>query len=124
MKEIIKEYLNSEEGKDVLKELIFSIQIEENKKYIEEPYLKLINIFKRFDIDINTIEISSNNQLIKDIRYAFTYWARINTSLSLKAIGRMLGRDHSTVIYMNNKVNDFITTKDKKFMNFYKKAIL
>jgi chromosomal replication initiator protein len=43
-------------------------------------------------------------------RHALMKWLRDNTSLSLQSIGTLLGRDHGTVIFACNSIQDRLET--------------
>ena len=55
-------------------------------------------------------------------RQLFFYYARKNTSHSLKKIGIFLGKDHATVLHSIKAVNDLLDIKDPVMCSLIKAA--
>ena len=69
----------------------------------------LKEVSKYYSVSINDIVSSKRSQLIAQARQVGMYLSRELTSNSLPKIGKDFGnRDHTTVIYSINKVNDLI----------------
>lgn len=65
--------------------------------------------------DIKDVESPCRKRDLTIVRQTCMYFLSTKTNLTLKKIGRMFGgRDHSTVIYANQTINDLKDT-DKKF---------
>ena len=56
-------------------------------------------------------------------RQLYCYAARQLTGYSLKAVGKKINRDHTTVIHSVNEVKDFLATADAAFMPVWHKYV-
>jgi chromosomal replication initiation ATPase DnaA len=77
----------------------------------------LINICKVTGIPIDGV--LKKNRLTEFViaRQLYCYYAK-GMGFGLAEIGRIINRDHSTVHYSINKVNELQKVKDKKMMNY------
>lgn len=95
-------------------------------RVFELPYQ--YRIMKRYGIETTEIirvnELISNHNLLfnsrkKELvfkRQIIMWYLRINTSLSLSEIGKMLGgKDHATVLHGYKVVKNYLEYKDKYF---------
>jgi chromosomal replication initiation ATPase DnaA len=77
----------------------------------------LIDICKVTRIPIDGV--LKKNRLTEFViaRQLYCYYAK-GMGFGLAEIGRIINRDHSTVLYSINKVNELQKVKDKKMMNY------
>jgi hypothetical protein len=66
-----------------------------------------------YSVTIDQMRQKNRRQLIKDARHVTIYLLCEFTSLGVKEIGRMFGRDHSTAIYARNTITQRIQVGDK-----------
>ncbi len=77
-------------------------------------------ICEHFDISPDDIKSQSRKRVLVEARQIAMFFIKAKTTMSLKAIGNMFGgRDHSTVIYGCQVVEDLMDTDNK-----FKKKIL
>ncbi len=71
-----------------------------------------------FEVPIEMVKSKTRKREIVQARQISMYLAKLHTKTSLKSIGAFFGgRDHSTVIYACQTVDDLIDT-DKKFKGY------
>ena len=70
-------------------------------------------ITKHYGISIDDIKSPKRTENISNARHTAIYIIRNMTSLSLKEIGNVFGRDHATVLSSINKIENNIKTKNK-----------
>ena len=74
-----------------------------------KEYKKLINaIFDYYGTDKESLSGSSRKAYLVEARHIFAYCLREKFHLSFPAIGKILKRDHTTIIYSYNKISLFI----------------
>lgn len=97
-------------------------------EFIKEVYcwLRRISVFYRCTVE----EMKASNKLrnVAIARHMFFFLVfHFNkmafSQLTLKEIGAILNRDHSTVVYANNKILDYIEIYDKKIINDFKNIL-
>jgi len=92
--------------KSVLKQLL---RKEEKKELTIEEIVKAVGA--KFNIKISEIKSQKKNKNLVLARQVSMFLAREMTSLSFPDIGDKIGsRDHSTVIYANNKIKKLLDT--------------
>src|SRR3546814_18496658 len=75
-----------------------------------------------FEIPVKSVKSKSRKREIVQARQISMYLAKSHTKASLKSIGQFFGgRDHSTVIYACQTVDDLIDT-DKKFKSWVQRS--
>jgi chromosomal replication initiator protein len=95
--------------KEVLKKVL---KKDENKSVTIEDILKTVT--SQFDVKISDIKSPKKSKNLVLPRQIAMYIARKLTNFSFPDIGMKIGgRDHSTVIYANNKIAKLITNDDK-----------
>ena len=60
---------------------------------------------------------NSKRRDIAQKRQAMMYWLRVNTSLTLYAIGKIFNRDHASVLHACNIAQDAVKYKDYIFLD-------
>lgn len=92
-------------AKDVIKKFVKQINKEISVEFIQEL------VAKHFDVPVEKLSGKTRKRNIVVARQLSMFLAKKMTDESLKAIGNMFGgRDHSTVIYSCNTVQDLLDT--------------
>lgn len=71
------------------------------------------------DVPFKAIFSDDNNRKFVFAKQLYVYFLRKHTPLSLKKIGRDLKRDHTTIIYAEQKIKQLIVDADPKFMKLH-----
>lgn len=88
--------------------------IKNSSKEISMEYIQSL-VCEYFEVPIEMVKSKTRKREIVQARQISMYLAKLHTKTSLKSIGAFFGgRDHSTVIYACQTVDDLIDT-DKKF---------
>ncbi len=96
-------------AKSMLKNFIKNASKEISMEYIQNL------VCEYFEVPIEMVKSKTRKREIVQARQISMYLAKLHTKTSLKSIGSFFGgRDHSTVIYACQTVDDLIDT-DKKF---------
>ncbi|MOA07143.1 Chromosomal replication initiator protein DnaA [compost metagenome] len=91
--------------------------IKHSTKEISMEYIQKL-VCEYFEIPLEMVKSKTRKREIVQARQISMYLAKNHTKASLKTIGQFYGgRDHSTVIYACQTVEDLIDT-DKKFKNW------
>ncbi|HXH99422.1 MAG TPA: chromosomal replication initiator protein DnaA [Sphingobacteriaceae bacterium] len=91
--------------------------IKNSSKEISMEYIQTL-VCEYFEVPIEMVKSKTRKREIVQARQISMYLAKIHTKTSLKSIGAFFGgRDHSTVIYACQTVDDLIDT-DKKFKGY------
>ncbi|QEC54069.1 chromosomal replication initiator protein DnaA [Anseongella ginsenosidimutans] len=91
--------------------------IKHSNKEISIEYIQKL-VCEYFEIPVDAVKSKSRKREIVQARQISMYLAKSHTKASLKSIGQFFGgRDHSTVIYACQTVDDLIDT-DKKFKSW------
>lgn len=91
--------------------------IKNSSKEISMEYIQKL-VCEYFEVPIEMVKSKTRKREIVQARQISMYLAKIHTKTSLKSIGAFFGgRDHSTVIYACQTVDDLIDT-DKKFKGY------
>ncbi len=99
-------------AKSMLKNFIKHTSREISMEYIQKL------VCEYFEVPIEMVKSKTRKREIVQARQISMYLAKSLTKTSLKSIGQFFGgRDHSTVIYACQTVEDLIDT-DKKFKNY------
>ena len=74
-----------------------------------------------YDVKMEYVKSKDRFQNLVDARQVYCYLCRNYTVASLSEIGNLINRDHSTVVWSVNKINDFIdvdksTSRDIEFI--------
>ncbi len=77
-------------------------------------------VTKHYGISVDDIKSSHKTENISGARHVAIYIIRNMTNLSLKEIGEIFGRDHSTIIYSISKIDRNIKTKNKSALEIKK----
>jgi hypothetical protein len=80
----------------------------------EKIFLKALPI----DIEINPISERSRKRQYVDIRAIFSHIATKKLKFTTVAVGRFMGRDHTTIIHLNKKAENMLDT-DESFVWLY-----
>ena len=70
----------------------------------------LIHTSKKYGVSVDDIKSKKKTDSIANARHVSVYIIRKLTDLSLKEIGKVIGRDHSTIISSINKIDINIQT--------------
>lgn len=88
--------------------------IKNSSKEISMEYIQAL-VCEYFEVPIDMVKSKTRKREIVQARQISMYLSKLHTKTSLKSIGAFFGgRDHSTVIYACQTVDDLIDT-DKKF---------
>lgn len=88
--------------------------IKNSSKEISMEYIQSL-VCEYFEVPVEMVKSKTRKREIVQARQISMYLAKLHTKTSLKSIGAFFGgRDHSTVIYACQTVDDLIDT-DKKF---------
>ncbi|KAA8474651.1 chromosomal replication initiator protein DnaA [Arcticibacter tournemirensis] len=99
-------------AKSMLKNFIKNTSREISMEYIQKL------VCEYFEVPVEMVKSKTRKREIVQARQISMYLAKSLTKTSLKSIGQFFGgRDHSTVIYACQTVEDLIDT-DKKFKNY------
>ncbi|MFM6975521.1 MAG: chromosomal replication initiator protein DnaA [Sphingobacteriaceae bacterium] len=91
--------------------------IKNSNKEISMEYIQKL-VCEYFEVPVEMVKSQTRKREIVQARQISMYLAKSHTKTSLKSIGAFFGgRDHSTVIYACQTVEDLIDT-DKKFKNY------
>lgn len=91
--------------------------IKNSTKEISMEYIQSL-VCEYFEVPIEMVKSKTRKREIVQARQISMYLAKLHTKTSLKSIGAFFGgRDHSTVIYACQTVDDLIDT-DKKFKGY------
>ena len=91
--------------------------IKNSTKEISMEYIQKL-VCEYFEVPIEMVKSKTRKREIVQARQISMYLAKLHTKTSLKSIGAFFGgRDHSTVIYACQTVDDLIDT-DKKFKGY------
>ena len=91
--------------------------IKNSSKEISMEYIQSL-VCEYFEVPIDMVKSKTRKREIVQARQISMYLAKLHTKTSLKSIGAFFGgRDHSTVIYACQTVDDLIDT-DKKFKGY------
>ena len=91
--------------------------IKNSTKEISMEYIQNL-VCEYFEVPIEMVKSKTRKREIVQARQISMYLAKLHTKTSLKSIGAFFGgRDHSTVIYACQTVDDLIDT-DKKFKGY------
>jgi chromosomal replication initiator protein len=108
---LMKQDLNLELAKQVLKMIVHDIEAEVSIDYIQKT------ISEYFHVKMDDLKDKTRKKEIVIARQLAMYFAKEYTNHSLKSIGYHFGgRDHSTVIHAVQSVNDMYDT-DSRFRN-------
>jgi len=69
-------------------------------------YTILETICKFYNVSIEEVQSKSRLLTIVKARHIYFYIANLSTEKSLEEIGKIINRDHSTVIHGKNKIQD------------------
>ena len=83
----------------------------------------LYDVCKKVRISHNTLCNTTKTRDIVEARYIYFYRARKLTNASYERIGRLVNRDHSTVIYGIKQVDDVREIREK-YDSLYKNDYL
>lgn len=72
-----------------------------------------------YDISLNDLKEKNRSETIVMVRQIFMFLLRQNDRLYYAEIGRMLDKDHSTVMWGVNKSIEYIQVNDYRFMRVY-----
>jgi len=72
-----------------------------------------------YDISLNDLKQKNRSETIVMVRQIFMFLLRKNDRLYYAEIGRMLDKDHSTVMWGVNKSIEYIQVNDYRFMRVY-----
>src|SRR3546814_6221013 len=107
-----KKEIDLDLAKSMLKNFIKNSHKEISIEYIQ----KLVCDY--FEVPVDMVKSKTRKREIVQARQISMYLAKSHTKASLKSIGQFFGgRDHSTVIYACQTVDDLIDT-DKKFKSW------
>ena len=73
----------------------------------------IAEVAKTYNVSENDILSNRRTQALALARQVAMYIARETTDLSYKAIGESFGKDHTTVLYNVNRIEEFL--KDKPY---------
>ncbi len=91
--------------------------IKNSSKEISIEYIQKL-VCEYFEVPVEMVKSKTRKREIVQTRQISMYLAKMHTKTSLKSIGAFFGgRDHSTVIYACQTVDDLIDT-DKKFKGY------
>ena len=91
--------------------------VKNSSKEISMEYIQNL-VCEYFEVPIDMVKSQTRKREIVQARQISMYLAKAHTKSSLKSIGSFFGgRDHSTVIYACQTVEDLIDT-DKKFKGY------
>jgi chromosomal replication initiator protein len=91
--------------------------IKNSNKEISMEYIQKL-VCEYFEVPIEMVKSKTRKREIVQARQISMYLAKLHTKTSLKSIGAFFGgRDHSTVIYACQTVDDLVDT-DKKFKGY------
>ena len=91
--------------------------IKNSSKEISMEYIQKL-VCEYFEVPIEMVKSKTRKREIVQARQISMYLSKLHTKTSLKSIGAFFGgRDHSTVIYACQTVDDLIDT-DKKFKGY------
>ncbi len=91
--------------------------IKNSSKEISMEYIQKL-VCEYFEVPVEMVKSKTRKREIVQARQISMYLAKLHTKTSLKSIGAFFGgRDHSTVIYACQTVDDLIDT-DKKFKGY------
>jgi chromosomal replication initiator protein len=91
--------------------------VKNSVKEISIEYIQSL-VCEYFEVPVDMVKSQTRKREIVQARQISMYLAKAHTKSSLKSIGNFFGgRDHSTVIYACQTVEDLIDT-DKKFKNY------
>lgn len=91
--------------------------IQNSSKEISMEYIQKL-VCEYFEVPVDMVKSKTRKREIVQARQISMYLAKSHTKTSLKSIGQFFGgRDHSTVIYACQTVEDLIDT-DKKFKGY------
>ena len=91
--------------------------VKNSAREISIEYIQKL-VCEYFEVPVDMVKSSTRKREIVQARQISMYLAKSHTKSSLKTIGSHFGgRDHSTVIYACQTVDDLIET-DKKFRNY------
>jgi hypothetical protein len=76
---------------------------------------KIKEVVKLFNLDQKSGKKLTREREIVYKRQYFIYYLRETTNLSTTHIGRLLGLDHSTIIYATKQVSGYISINDNYF---------
>lgn len=85
-----------------------------------KPIVNPINDLKNricmvYDIAFRDLKSKDVNRFKAEARHVFFFVIKKTTNMSLEQIGKILNRDHSSVIYGIKKVNNYLDINDKDF---------
>lgn len=107
-----KKEIDLELAKSMLKNFVKNTQREISMEYIQDL------VCEYFEVPVEMVKSKMRKREIVQARQISMYLAKSYTKSSLKTIGNFFGgRDHSTVIYACQTVQDLIDT-DKKFKSY------
>ena len=72
-----------------------------------------------YGISMNDLKQKNRSETIVMVRQIFMFLLRQNDRLYYAEIGRMLQKDHSTVMWGVNKSSEYIQVNDHRFMRVY-----
>ena len=75
--------------------------------------------FKQYGVFKDALIEDRRKRNIVSVRHVVIYIMYYKIDLSLKAIGVILNRDHSTVQYSKDKIHDLISLKDETITEIY-----
>lgn len=107
-----KQDIDLNSAKTLLKNFIKNTHKEISMEYIQKL------VCEYFEVPVEMVKSATRKREIVQARQISMYLSKAHTNNSLKSIGSFFGgRDHSTVIYACQTVEDLIDT-DKKFKNY------
>ncbi|MBE7176128.1 MAG: chromosomal replication initiator protein DnaA [Mucilaginibacter polytrichastri] len=107
-----KQDIDLNSAKVLLKNFIKNTHKEISMEYIQKL------VCEYFEVPVDMVKSQTRKREIVQARQISMYLSKAHTNNSLKSIGNFFGgRDHSTVIYACQTVEDLIDT-DKKFKNY------
>lgn len=95
---------------------------EENRKSFVTPDSVFRAVCRQTGVDPEIVKSKVRNCDTVMVRMIYCYLARMETDASLSDIGKVIGRNHTSVIYFNRRVQELIDIKDSKMMNVYNKV--
>jgi chromosomal replication initiator protein len=80
--------------------------VHEEQQISQEPQKILSVVATTFGLQLSDLKGSSRKKALVRARHIAIYLIRENTELSLPEIGRIMGRDHTTIYHAHQKINN------------------
>ena len=81
-----------------------------------DPEICIKNISKALNVQVSDIIGNKRQREIVTARMIAVYTIKNNTYLTLKEIGHIFGKDHSSIIYHLRQYDSLLKQKDKYFI--------